>query len=294
MPVPTGNLEDDSSELGTLRSALTAIDADASRLAQIIVVECLDGPATGVINSTCDVPSNYVLIGGGAEDRWVGWPNGAGALLTESRPLDVNNAGSGVRWVTSSKDHNILNTHSLRSWAVGLIVASLTRSQLKARIDYRANTGVSANHAISSCTSPAGMRLIGGGARANSLQQLLVHSFPNANRWNAKSKDHNRASPGTITSFCISTDVPLIIQHRSRSASTTSGLLQASGTVSSSLVPSCFGARSTFSDRGRLLWSMAPVQTNERTPFRDFFAGSKDHQNVDSGTLEAWVTEIGF
>lgn len=289
------------------RSAINASgnDTDWSGRVQVQIAECISGGFQGgSISIGCQVSSEFVLIGGGAQDVW----NHPGALLWESRPQDVNDFGTGTTWLASSKDHKQGATHRLHAWAVGLRLRRadgtfLSHDELKQHISYRRVIAPQSGNPTSTCIVPVGKVLIGGGARANwqgtgGAGQLLTRSFPsNATTWLGASKDHLQGSGATLDVNCIGINPSvsgvgnLIIDRVSVSNWTSSGVGTAFNNVTNSpkSVPACYGGEATWDGaKGRMLFRMAPGDGDIRT----FTASSKDHIERDSGWTTAWLTQI--
>src|SRR4051812_28201989 len=74
------------------------------------------------LHMTVEVPSGYVVVGGGAIGA-----ESPGALLIESRPDDDWGA-----WVVSSTEHRIPCPHILTGFAIGLSIKGMSRDELAA------------------------------------------------------------------------------------------------------------------------------------------------------------------
>ena len=71
-----------------------------------------------------DIPSDYVLIGGGAYT--VNTETNGGGYVTASYP-DFNNN----RWRASSKDHHVVDQHTLYVYAIGLKLDGVSNGSIK-------------------------------------------------------------------------------------------------------------------------------------------------------------------
>jgi hypothetical protein len=291
-----------------VRSAVNSVgqDTDWSGRVQTQVVECASGTTTGSISVGCSVSPEFVLVGGGAQDVW----SGAGAMLWESHPQDVDDTGSGSTWLASSKDHVQAASHSLHVWAIGLRVKAtnglfFTKSQLKKFIHYGLCKGQDVAHEPhGECAVFTGL-LIGGGARANwkstnGAGQLLVRSVADhANStvfWNAIAKDHVVSDPATIDVFAIAIEPTIrdvgtfAVTSVVGSAFVSSGVASASIGVDPGTVATCFGGDASHGINGRMLFRMSPADGS----IRSVTVSSKDHIRADSGTTTAAVTEISL
>ncbi|MCG8379087.1 MAG: cell envelope integrity protein TolA [Proteobacteria bacterium] len=221
------------------------------------------------------VPSEYKILGGGAENHW----KGAGNLLTSSYPKDAQT------WYASGKDHSHVSPSTITVWAIALHDPD---NDWDVRIFNQ--TGQTAQHPNASITIPSSFVMTGGGAKVNWTGEgnLLTASFPkDQHSWEARSKDHSIASPGTITVYAIGIrrrDGEQILeskifkntgskaQHPSVSVSVESGFLLTGG-----------GARVNWTGAGNLLTSSYSVGDGT------WSASSKDHSHVDSATITAYA-----
>jgi hypothetical protein len=130
-------------------------------------------------------------------------------MLVGSWPAGANkdDYAALTTWWAESKDHWVPDPHRLRAYAMGLRIAGMSQSRLKAQLYTVAVTSPVAAwpEAAAPLREPASDVLVGGGARAfGTAGQLLVSSLPEAGRgWVAKSKDHVAPDPGTITAITI-------------------------------------------------------------------------------------------
>jgi len=277
-------------------------DTDWSGKVNIQIVECVSPPSTGSISLGCSVSSEYVLIGGGAQDVYTGW----GAMLWESRPQDINDSGTGTTWMASSKDHVNASSHTLTTWAVGLKVkktngAWMSHAALKAFVHYTFRSSSQSSRPSKTCIVPDGSLVIGGGARSNytGWGQLLTDSYPqNQTTWYAAAKDHVKPDSATLNVYCIGitptiAGVGTLVVGPPLSSSdfTNSGVGTAANNITGSpnkSVVGCYGGRASYNGWGRMLFRMAPGDGD----IRSFTVASKDHINADSGWTEAWATEL--
>lgn len=99
---------------------------DWSGTVHTIVVETTRAPAQANWSATA-VPSDYVLVGGGA---YTNNPS-PGAYLIGSYP-----DWSTDTWWAFSKDHHVVNSHEIRVYAVGLKIDGVTKSVLKSAMQF--------------------------------------------------------------------------------------------------------------------------------------------------------------
>ncbi len=290
-----------SEAVGAVSSALNASGTMSpwDGRASVQVVECASASGGGRLSAGCSVGSDYVLVGGGAEDTWPYTAGSPGGLLVETRPQDVDDYGQGRTWLASSKDHYYPAARSLHVWAIGLRVKKtdgtwLPRSELKSRISYNAATGSPSLSPSVTCTSRysnLGVDIIGGGAKANGGHQLLTSSrFKQVatyiGGWTAGAKAHIYPEYASVSAYCISIDryipgvggvtaFPLMTSH---TASFGSDYVEASVPLSD--LPTCYGGSATYNGAGRMLYRLSPA---DGTITRGA-AASKDHGFYDGGT----------
>jgi hypothetical protein len=231
-----------------------------------------------------NVDQGFVLIGGGA---FADYGTGAGAILTESRPVNDYNFST---WVGSSKDHHVESYHTLYVYAIGLRLKNISSTTLKNYLTVNSNTSAYVAHPNTSVSVPTGYKLIGGGARVNWSGQgnLLVDSHPNTTltTWSVASKDHVNSSPATIEAYAIGLN-PIIpgfgeievALQTAQSSTTQKGVTTATLNVEQTSVLSCIGADSYSDATGRLLTAMYPADGNSRT----VYARTKDHVFASPG-----------
>ena len=262
-----------------------AFYTDWSGQVTVSVSRWVSGPAQHVC-TIGDVPSGYVLIGGGAYTQY----SGAGGLLTASHPNTAL-----TRWTARSKDHSSASYHHLYVQVVGLKLQGVSESQLRSHVDLeRRRTLVAQQHPEIDVRAAFGYTLIGGGAEVHwsGAGNLLTASYPQGNYWNARSKDHSTYSPATITAYAIGirTYIPGfgyldVDQPYSLNYPVGFGTSTRWATNDSGWVPACAGARSTYNNHGRLLTAM-------KFNGDDVDVTSKDHSVADSGSLKAYIVQV--
>jgi hypothetical protein len=132
--------------------------------------------------SSCSVPADYAIVGGGAEtcatypgsgpcpNLW-GQP---GALLTASYPSDTGT------WTASSKDHAVVYNHYLRVYAIGMKLYGLTHPvDLRSQLHFSYGTWPDPNTSGYALVAATDL-LVGGGAFTNWSWpgELLIQSYP--------------------------------------------------------------------------------------------------------------------
>lgn len=268
---------------GAINANSNYIRQDWSGLVEIII---LKKEITGQHPTTyVDVPSDYVLIGGGAKVSNVG---DNGALLTQSYP-----SSDLTRWYGASKDHKKTSNHKLEVFAVGLKLKGITSDQLKQHMTIVSSTSSIASWPTTQVNLPSGYTLIGGGAKVNWTGEgsLLVKSIPNGNAWAASGKDHISISPATITAYAIgirpsiTSFGDLEISRESTSKWVSKLKTDITESIDSDWLVTCPGGEATFSGRGRMLTILHP-------DFRSVTIGSSDHIYADSGNTALYMLKI--
>jgi vibriolysin len=172
-------------------------------------------------SASVSLPAGYVMTGGGCV---VTLPaNAAGNLLTGSYPAQsryqklIGGTGPFDRWVCSAKDHDIASPASLTAYVVGVAPVNPSTTRMPVNCVSQATSTVAAHPVVQvagNCLGAHG-QLTGGGALARSTDpngagQLLTASFPvyqgPVKKWEARSKDHVTASPGTVTAYAVVVD----------------------------------------------------------------------------------------
>jgi hypothetical protein len=258
---------------------------DCSNTVHTQAWQCDWSPVAAHPHAECQIPdASYVLVGGGAEISDAGNPAAAGGLLTASYP-----SSDLTTWLADSKDHVFQSLHKLRAYAIGLKLDGVSAPSLSSQMLLKADTSIPAQHPEVSTPVPIGFLMVGGGAKTNysGAGQLLTESYPlDATTWHARSKDHSFSDEGTVSSYAIA--VPtcpagfngcLRVQRSSSSVTAAQGYVSKQQTVGQAV--SSVGGRSTYNGAGRLLVNLAVMSAG------GVAASSKDHEWLDSGTLEA-------
>jgi hypothetical protein len=238
-------------------------------------------------NFACEVPTDMIAIGGGAE----GARAPQGALLTASYPN-----GDLSAWLASSKDHENSQPHKLVCYAIGLRIAGMTRAQLLSNIHVATQDSGVGNHPEAAATIPGGHVLVSGGFNVewSGAGNLGTASFPeNTLSWKARSKDHNIADPSNIRAFAISIKQSLpvgtvkvdINENQSGQASHPMSVAN----VDPGFALTGTGARVNWSGAGNLLWMIRPTTS---TANQEVTVGSKDHNVVSPATINAYSLAI--
>lgn len=162
------------------------------------------------------VPNGWVLTGGGCSVDWRS-AFGPGSMLTGSYP-EVRRDNTANTWVCEARDLGGANPADVIAVAIGLRLAPEAAARAPVpRMCISAVTGELAAHPVAraqNCADRSG-QITGGGARAiapsasDDAGQLLTATYPILDRgrivgWEARSKDHLRSSPGTVTAYSIS------------------------------------------------------------------------------------------
>lgn len=264
---------------------------DASGKISMATWYCYDS-ASREINTgvSCDVDPDYVLVGGGG---FASWDEPApGALLTEIRPLDWGL----VSYVSSSKSHGQSSPHSLFTFAIGIKIQGLTRSQLFSYMNfqstpYSATVGSPSN----SIAPPRYYLMVGGGSRVEwtGYGNLLTNSSNDAGRsWNSASKDHLVSSTARVATYIISISEFMPVGrvttktyvHIGPSTSGKDGRTTAHEI--DGYVLTCPGGKAAYtSGPGRMLYGVYPTNN-------DAVANTKDHIQGSSGTTTVTAIKI--
>lgn len=260
------------------------------------------------------LPSDYVLIGGGASISCPPSPCGGlnlfpSSFLTASRPDFANNA-----WFAASKDHVNPEAHYLKIYAIGVKICfgNVSSTELRNYIQVFSSTSGVRNHPTTSVTVPSDFDMLGGGAQinyGNGAGNLLVSSYPSSsNTWTVQGKDHLFASPASITAYAIG--IKKIVDFAYCPVCTPKGLFNVSIVASpSSFVSSgravnsiglpsssepyfpwfasCPGTRTTYGGWGRML--QTSIIDDE---FIRSFGSAKDLNRADSGFLTSYLIAI--
>lgn len=256
-------------------------------------------------DATAVLPTDYVLIGGGAHT----FSTNAGAFLTANHfTHELSNTVINA-WYASSKSHIYSDPHSIRVYAIGLKIQGISAATLRSNIVYTKSTRPGPNVGTPSwnIALPTTHKLIGGGARVEKPEpyypfpnNMLVESFPSGQTWNMKSKDHYYAESRAVSAYAIGikesiTGFGLLdILVTTAQASVTSGIqtLNVALPLNDGLawVNVGVGAKDSYTvgGYGRLLMAMAPKgQPSDAFPNVPYVK-SKDHRIVCGGTLYAY------
>lgn len=135
------------------------------------------------------------ITGGGATVNW----QGPGNMLTATAP------DGAAGWAASAKDHLDADPADLVAYAIALNDASDAYEVVVSE-----TTSPVASHPKAVATAPAGFVMVGGGCRVNwetdpaAAGSLLTASFPSsANTWECRAKDHEAASPASVTAYAV-------------------------------------------------------------------------------------------
>src|SRR5687767_14969654 len=125
----------DSAEIEQVSSAL-ALEVNPNRRLfgsrkqcrlSVKVWACTSTIAKSPQQVSCGVDSGWVAVGGGA---WADYGTGAGAMLMASYPTNDNFK----TWTAVSKDHGVVNNHSLTVYVVGLQLQNTSSTTLRANM----------------------------------------------------------------------------------------------------------------------------------------------------------------
>ncbi|MFJ3790990.1 hypothetical protein [Kitasatospora sp. NPDC090091] len=250
------------------------------------------------IDHECEVPDDFVVIGGGGDNN-----AGAGAFMFASYPRDDLGA-----WRVSTKDHLVSSPHLLSCYAFGMQVHDMTKDQLLSAIQVTNATGLSAEHPMASAQAPLGSHfLIGGGFRVNMRPgdpgNLATASYPEFDQeWSVKAKDHGMPSEATMTSFAIA----ITRQLRTESSGTLNLEVGFSSAfagpsdhpVATAILPFGFaltgiGAEVRYNEPGQMLWILRPQKNGSTPTGYGVSAISKDHAGFPShDILKAWALGV--
>lgn len=235
----------------------------------------------------CEVPSDMIAIGGGAEGARLP----SGALLTASYPNNDLSA-----WLASSKDHQVANPHHLVVYAIGLKIEGMSRDQLLDNIHVAVqDSGVGA-HPEAAARLPGGFRLVSGGFKSEwgGAGNLGTASFPETtSSWKARSKDHHISDPSNLKAFAIGLreNLPVgtlevdINEEESGQAQHPSVVAD----IDPGFALTGAGAKVNWQGAGNLLWRIRPTTT---TGNQDVTVGSKDHVTASPATIVAYSLAI--
>jgi len=263
---------------------------DWSNTVHTIVVEESYGDAQMNVGAAL-VPSDYVLIGGGAYTT----NTSAGGYLTGSYPYLPSNS-----WYASSKDHWSADPHTLRVIAVGLKIDGVSATTLRNSLQFVNSNWSSpvAAHPTNSISVSAGYNLISGGANiswVNCNGNLLTASYPSGSTWNVASKDHVYSCPANIQAYAIG--IPSTISGFNGQLEVTfpmAGPVTSNGThgiatgTPTGWAPASVGGRATYT-AGRLFTTLRPPYAGDPTGSQGIV---KDMKILDSGSTYLYASSI--
>lgn len=137
------------------------------------------------------VPNGYLMTGGGALVNY----SGPGSLLTASYPPSDN------EWEARSKSHTHPSPSRIRVFAIGI----RSKKGVELEGDVSRRVGDVEQHPESKVQVRDGFVLTGGGALItwSGAGNLLTDSYPLDLGWTCKGKDHDTASPASITAYSV-------------------------------------------------------------------------------------------
>jgi hypothetical protein len=283
-----------SEPIATVRQALvsTLVDDSASPVHVQIKICETDTPDEHP-SIDCTVDSGYTVFGGGAYAEYTG----PGALLTTTMPLD-----DGRTWRAESKDHEMVDSHLLTAYAIGLRLDGVNAATLRNQIWHVAITvpPVPGGSSIPSGSIGWGPMGIGGGASTmtSGSGQLLTRTWGIGTAWEMESRDSIVPSPGWVTGYTTTLDCNGIVEgfgaigvgHVTSSGSLTGpGVQTDTGTVSTGWALAALGgvAITGSGEAGRMLFRIG-VDGNPRS----IIVQSKDHGVSSTGQTIAMWTQV--
>lgn len=266
---------------------------DASGKISVTVFERSANTASGQFTDfAIEVPSDYVVIGGGVEGALL--PQGH--LLTASYPNAARSA-----WLVSTKEHSLTSPAQIKGWAIGLKVTGLTRAQLLTHLTYRVSASTYVQQPNMTTTMSSGYTQIGGGFLVNwtGNGNLAWASYPTmsggAPSWTASSKDQGSVSAGSIRSYSIGlrTNLPGVgvIASSVNTSPVSSYVANPSASVflpAGFALTSC-GAKVNWSGAGSFLWKLKPVEASSQLGCE---AAAKEHLYSSPATLQTYAVGI--
>jgi len=291
----------DSAEVEEVSSSAVSLEINPNRRLfgtrkhcrlTVKVWACTSTTARSPNHVSCGVDSGWVAVGGGA---WADYGTGDGAMLMASYPTNDDFH----TWTALSKDHGVVNPHTLTVYVIGLQLHNTTSATMRANMVRVKAVSAPAHSPQVLATVPAGYLLVGGGARAETTGagQFIVISSPTAvgiapgKSWEARTKDHGWEEVVPVSAFAIGIK-PTIngISLRNAldldySARVDTGV----ATVGERLtfgVPTGPGVQSQYWDGpGRMVFRVGPSTTD--TTLQLWRASSKDHLWVTPGQILA-------
>ncbi|QIK61482.1 hypothetical protein G7050_17175 [Dysgonomonas sp. HDW5A] len=245
---------------------------------------------TGYHNSvSVDVPSDYVVVGGGASISHIG---NSGALLTGSFPNM-----SLTKWTATSKDHLEKQLHTLTVYAIGIKLKGVTKNTLKSYMTVQTATtiGVAGKITNTNVNMLSGYMIVGGGAEIiqksgpgvlltkSSQDYYVVSGAVMLNSWRAQAKDHIEQSTADLKAYVIGIkkDIPGFGELETFStrkfawSTASSGAFTTTVDIEAEWVPTCVGAGANWNGYGRMLYSMKPS-------YHQFSGTTTDHLKADT------------
>ncbi|MCW3465133.1 hypothetical protein [Chitinophaga nivalis] len=201
----SGNEHEPESDAQTQRRSPAESQDWSGTVHTIIVTNQSYGQGNSVDVS---VPSEYILVGGGAAILpTFGAP---GAYLTAAYP-----DGNLSTWHASSKDHQLVFPHTLVAYAIGLRLDGVPKAELKKYIKVDSATGAQGTLNYDpeiNVYSTRDYLTIGGGGRINGTGDgtLLNLSIPNTPGWYVTGHHSVTKNPSTASAFAINIkpDIP--------------------------------------------------------------------------------------
>jgi hypothetical protein len=280
----------DRSANGRVGTFYTYFNDWSNTVHTVVVEKDVTENAAGL--TSLGVPSDYVLVGGGAYTS----DAGAGGYIMSTYPSGY----STFNWNAQSHDHQTADTHTLTVYAVGLKIDGVTASTLESYMS-RVSSPLPTQYVhapTASVSLTAGYNLVGGGAVVTDLNgngNFLIYSYPSSTTtWEVGSKDQNVNSFAGIVAYAIG--IPSTIPGFSGQLEVSSasalvlpgyGYATASVTLPSGWAPTCVGAISTAYTNGRLLTGLRPPGAIYPT---QFMSESKDCGVATGG----WLSVFGI
>lgn len=231
-------------------------------------------PASAAPSVRVTVPAGAKLVGGGCRSNWAG----AGQLLTATYP-------DGNAWVCAAKDHIQSDVATLTGFAIAVSNAPT--------LDVRVftATGAVAQHPTARAQVAAGYTLVSGGCfdHWSAPGNLLVDSYPVSGAWICNGKDHEAASPASITAYAIgiaSSQVDVVTGAGDGGVAphphATAAIPKLQGTLVGGGCNIPYG-----SGVGNMLWASYPDAANNA-----WVCDGKDHIDSDPAPIHAFAIGI--
>jgi hypothetical protein len=255
-------------------------------------------PASSAPTATVTIAAPIKLVGGGARTNY----GGNGSLLTQNYP------SSSTTWTAVAKDHLSPDPASVTTFAIGINDAAGDWDVGIFQSPPSAVTG----HPTASVSLPPGYVLTGGGcvdnwASTGTMGNLLTASYPTipptpaTPTWECRGKDHQLASPASLTAFAIGirpthAGTPMPVAHITTA---TSGVAELPEVVAPAVIGAIVtggGARAVPSDpngSGQLLTGTFP-EFSATGAVVGWHAKSKDHMVASPGTVTAYAINVTF